>query len=279
MKTQKVQHSDPVKRQIEDALNSGSQIQFEDMADENSSPLNQPVVEKSFDKDFNPQYSEANASELKSDASTNESDLENGGDEPDESGQQNANSFDAPEQEIKQGDIPDSVDEGVEIPLTHATMAADTFIGVADNVLEIGGGFFITIKKHADLVDMDEVVEVIESQNTRNVKRFRLDPEDKALLRPLLVVIIRKRAKVLTPEQQLAAAVISILIKKFRLAMQIRAENEILVERIREIVNGDSEPKDSSSSTEQTQNREAKTNATSATPNSNIGAHVLEVAD
>jgi hypothetical protein len=278
MKTQKSQHSDPVKGQIEDALNSGSQIQFEDMADENSSPLNQPVVEKSFDKDFNPQYSEVNDSEMKAEMSTDEPGLEGGG-EHNESQQENANSFDAPEQEIKQGDIPDSVDEGVEIPLSHATMAADTFIGVTDNVLEIGGGFFITIKKHADFIDMDEVVEVIESQNTRNVKRFRLDPEDKALLRPLLVVIIRKRAKVLTPEQQLAAAVISILIKKFRLAMQIRAENEILVERIREIVNGESEPKDSSTSAEQSQHREDKTNATSATPNSIIGTHVLEVAD
>jgi hypothetical protein len=278
MKTQKTDNSDPVKKQIEEALTSSNQIQFEEMPDENSSPLNQPVVEKSID-DSSPSSTAnpAKGNSEEGDADTDSSG-ENFTEEPSSQEEGYRNSVDAPEQEIHQADRANAV-EGVEIPLSHAQMAADTLLGVTDNILEVGGGFFISIRKHEDFYEFDEVIEVIDEQNVKNIRRFRLDADDKALLRPLLIVIIRKRAKVLTPEQQLAAAVVSILVKKFRLAMQVRAENEILVQRIRDIIKTESA---NNRETNSSASQEANVNHDSrATPNINpeFGPYVLEVAD
>ncbi len=222
-------NTDTVKNEIELAL-GGEQINFEEMPDEKASPLNQPVVEKTSAHLSSP-------TPVSQDDSSTDSSTQESGDEPDTSTTEAKQSFDAPEQEFSEHDatVPLS-DEGIEIPLSHAQMAADTFLGIADNVLEIGGGFFIKIRKHKDFYDFEEVVQVIEGQNEKNVKRLKLDDDDKALLRPLLIIIIRKKAKVLTPEQQLAAAVLSILVKKARIAVEMRTENEILVERIRDII-------------------------------------------
>ena len=92
------------------------------------------------------------------------------------------------------------------------------------------------IKKHKDFYDFEEIVQVIDEQNAKNVKRIKLDEEDKILLRPLLIAILKKKAKKLTPEQQLLGAVLSILMKKAQVVMEIRAENEILLDRILEII-------------------------------------------
>jgi hypothetical protein len=114
---------------------------------------------------------------------------------------------------------------------------ADSIIGTFNNtVLEVGGGFFVTIRKHKDFYDFEEVIQVIEEQNVKNIKRLKLDEEDKALLRPLLIHILRKKAAALTPEKQLLMVALSILIKKAKAVMEIRTENEMLVERIRDII-------------------------------------------
>ena len=63
-----------------------------------------------------------------------------------------------------------------------------------------------------------------------------MDEEDKALIRPLLIHILRKKAAALTPEKQLLMVIFSILIKKAKVIMEMRSENEILVERIRDII-------------------------------------------
>jgi hypothetical protein len=107
---------------------------------------------------------------------------------------------------------------------------------MTDNVLAVGSGFFVKIKKHKDFYDFEEIVQVIDEQNAKNVKRIKLDEEDKILLRPLLIAILKKKAKKLTPEQQLFGAVLSILMKKAQVVMEIRAENEILLDRILEII-------------------------------------------
>ncbi|MCB0536743.1 MAG: hypothetical protein KDE33_04365, partial [Bacteroidetes bacterium] len=111
-----------------------------------------------------------------------------------------------------------------------------TLLGMTDNVLAVGSGFFVKIKKHKDFYDFEEIVQVIDEQNAKNVKRIKLDEEDKILLRPLLIAILKKKAKKLTPEQQLLGAVLSILMKKAQVVMEIRAENEILLDRILEII-------------------------------------------
>jgi len=142
---------------------------------------------------------------------------------------------DAPEQAIDETGESEQQEEadGIEIPHSHAALAADSFLGIANNLLEIGGGFFVKIKKSKEMLDFDSVVQIIDTQNSKNIKRIKLDEDDKALLRPLLIEILKKRAQALTPEQQLIAAVISILVKKVQIMTEIRAENNLLIENIR----------------------------------------------
>lgn len=226
MKTSSKNQQD-VKDDIEQALKDNRRL-FEEIVAEDASPLNQPVVDKS--KPI-AEHQPIAYNVPDDDADTAAEDSEDG------SISLESMMDDVPEQEIgTPGEEPIAGGEGIEIPLSHAQMTADTLLGITDNFLEIGGGYLISLKKHKDFYDIDEIVEVIDEQNTRNIKRLKLEDDDKALLRPLLVVIIRKRSKALTPEQQLLGAIIAILMKKAKLVMQIRAENEILVERIRDIV-------------------------------------------
>ena len=124
----------------------------------------------------------------------------------------------------------------------HAKMMADVILGAANNLIEVGGGFFIKIKTDASFHEYAELIQVIEEQNQRNLKRLVLDESDKAMLRPLIAEILRSREKVMSPEQQLLIAMVSILIKKAQVVMEVRAENQILTERIKEIIQAESSP-------------------------------------
>jgi hypothetical protein len=216
------------KKLIETVLISGTkEIAFEPIPEENESPLAHPVVEKA---------TETNSS---SDTKTNSS----GNTETQSESKPKEKPTDAPEQEIdaepeqeEKGDG-ECHGEAFSMPLEHAGMMADSIIGTFNNtVLEIGGGYFVTIRKHKDFYDFEEVIQVIDEQNVKNVKRLKLDEEDKALIRPLLIHILRKKAAALSPEKQLLMVVLSIIIKKGKAVMEIRSENEILVERIRNII-------------------------------------------
>ena len=123
----------------------------------------------------------------------------------------------------------------------HAKMMADVILGAANNLIEVGGGFFINIKTDASFHEYAELIQVIEEQNQRNLKRLVLDEGDKAMLRPLIAEILRSREKVMSPEQQLLIALVSILIKKAQVVMEVRAENQILTERIKEIIQAESD--------------------------------------
>lgn len=248
-----------VDNEIEQTLSQG-EIGFEEIPGEETSPLNQPVVEKSFSDDPSATARHKNTESV--DQTTADGEEEDFHDEP----------FDAPEQDIHAMASNSLGDESIEIPLAHAQMAADTFLGIADNAFEVGTGFFITIKKHEDFYEFDEVIEVIEEQNAKNIKRLKLDDEDKALLRPLIIVIIRKKSKTLTPEQQLAAAALSILIKKAKIAVEIRNENNILVERIRDIIKEEMALKASE------QNKKGNTVSDNAMPSQEF-SEVIETAE
>jgi len=229
--------------EVEKALGVES-IAFEEVADEGNSPLNQPVVEHEIGHG------------KKTDA-PKEQTGEEGEEMPDPEEEKapsieddfDQNIYDAPEQEI--GEYSDETGEATlegedfELPIGHAKQAADTLLGMTDNMLTVGSGFFVKIKKHKNFYDFEEIVQVIDEQNARNVKRLNLDDEDKALLRPLIVAILQKKAKRLTPEQQLLGAILSILMKKAQVVIEIRAENELLLDRILEIIReekGASEP-------------------------------------
>ncbi len=195
-------------------------LAFEGIADEQSSPLNQAVKEKDVaGAKTEPQPEQQAEGEPTAQA------------EPQEEAPQ-----DAPEQTIDDSYQFGKEEEKIDIPDDYAGSVADFLLGSANNFIEVGGGFFVRIRKHEDFYDFDEVVQVIDEQNERNIKLIKLDEEDKALLRPLLIQVIKNRAKILTPEQQLLGALLSIIVKKANVVMQIRAENEILTERILQII-------------------------------------------
>ena len=229
--------------EVEQVLNKGAEnVAFEEIPDENNSPLNQPVVEDEIGhgkKVVTPkQEMEPIEENEEQEDDSNEDETEK---EPSINDDFDQNIYDAPEQEIgsyEEGeDGLDELDgEDFELPTGHAKQAADTLLGMTDNVLAVGSGFFVKIKKHKDFYDFEEIVQVIDEQNAKNVKRIKLDEEDKILLRPLLIAILKKKAKKLTPEQQLLGAILSILMKKAQVVMEIRAENEILIDRILEII-------------------------------------------
>ena len=153
---------------------------------------------------------------------------------------------DAPEQVINEEEQDDTFEESTthhssNSPIDnadhHAAIAADSFLGIADNILEIGGGFFIKIKKKKSHLYFDELIDRSELEgfkkigsdidllNEKNIKRIKLDDSDRALLKPVLIEVLKKQTKQLTPEQQLAAIGISIAIKKAQAVMEMKAEN------------------------------------------------------
>jgi len=195
------------------------EVHFEEPLEPTDSPLNQPVVQNEIG------HSEAKKEEAKTTERTEPLDFSPNPEDK------------VPEQDIgKSQSKSEQPEEKVEIPDSHAKVAADTILGITDNVLAVGGGFFVRIKKHKDFYEFEEIIQVIDEQNQKNVKRLQLDKEDKQLLRPLLIAIIKKKSKELTPEQQLLGAVLSILMKKGQMVMEMRMENEVLVERILEII-------------------------------------------
>lgn len=226
------------KELIENVLKKDPQdIAFEPIPEENDSPLAQPVVQKSNTS------GDVNASKSETKDSTNPPGEKK--EEPKTKAQEKPT--DAPEQKIDaepteeekkdQGSTSSNEEGEFSMPLEHAGLMADSIIGTINNtVLEVGAGYFVTISKHKDFYDFEELIQVIEEQNVKNIKRIKLDDEDKALLRPLLIHILRKKAAALSPEKQLLMVAISIIIKKAKVVIEIRMENQMLVERIRDII-------------------------------------------
>ena len=226
---------------VEEALeNQGEEIQFEELENEANSPLNQPVLEKEVGhSSIVENVIEPGLTEQEQAANPNEQDEQKISEQQQK--KPTPAPLDAPEQEIAENYDYNQVEEeqqeeGLELPTGHATAAADTFLGIANNVLEVGSGFFVKIKKHKEFYDFDEIIQVIDEQNQKNVKRIKLDEEDKILLRPILIAILKKKAKQLTPEQQLIGAALSILMKKVQVVFEIKKENELLTAKILDII-------------------------------------------
>lgn len=219
--------------EVHEVLSNQDNIQFEELSGEESSPLNQPVEEKD---DGNEQSEPAQVQSLDQEEQETEAHFSY---EKEPQHYDTEEVDDAPEQDIDNDYTETTVldnEEEFELPAGHAKQAADAVLGMANNVLEVGGGYFVKIRKHKEFYEFEEIIQVIDNQNVKNVKKIKLDDEDKALLRPLLISVLKTKAKKLTPEQQLLGAIISILMKKAQVVMEVRAENEILVERILDIV-------------------------------------------
>ena len=238
---------DQTTEEIKEALTTSSDdIPFEQVQKEDDSPLNLPVIEKDIGgesanqepKNWNvwkPEKEPNTIDDLKANNTTDfRSEVEASVE------QEKANEpLDAPEQEINgegyENDEP-LTDQDFEVPLAQANQAANAILGMTNNMLAVGGGFFVKITKHQEFYEFEEIVKVIDEQNGKNVERVKLDAEDMALLCPLLAQVLRKKAKKLTPEQQLLGAIASILIKKGQIVMEIRAENNLLEQRILDII-------------------------------------------
>ena len=237
----------PVEDTIAEALNEPAEnIPFEEPLSPLDSPLNEPVAENDIGLG-----NEAAASdplpETEEGLPEGAPDSDHRINDPTDESISEPLDFDGaeedgvPEQDIGMGgkvhwDLEEADDSDFEIPDGHAKQAADTVLGMADNVMAVGGGFFVKIKKHREFYDFEEIIQVIDEQNEKNIQRLKLDKEDKILLRPLLIAILKKRARRLTPEQQLMGAVLSILMKKVQVAVEMRAENELLVDRILDVI-------------------------------------------
>lgn len=239
---------DKIAEEVQKVLTTNPEdISFEQIQGENSSPLNQPVVEKDIggerptedtNESWNVWKPGKESAMSKEPSGESAPDFRKSVEEAVEH-EKRSEPLDAPEQEINGAYDKDegaAADEYFEVPLKQANQAADALLGMTNNVMEVGGGYFVKIKKHKEFYEFDEIVQVIDQQNDKNLKRIRLDDEDKALLRPLLAQVLQKKAKKLTPEQQLMGAIVSILMRKAQVVMEVRAENLVLEERILDIV-------------------------------------------
>ena len=244
--------SKSIEEEVQEVLSQTTdKVEFEEPLDPKSSPLNQPVVENEIGHTKpEPQketVKEPAQDEVEKESTEQEDNKETPEPPPADNEKLNfeANETDdVPEQEIGSGAYNEQLEEELskdegdnfDLPSGHARQAADTILGMTDNIMAVGGGFFIKIKKHKEFYDFEEVIQVIEEQNEKNIKRLKLDDEDKILLRPLLISMLKRKAKKLTPEQQMLGAILSILMKKAQVVMEIKAENEILVERILDVI-------------------------------------------
>lgn len=248
---------DNIAKEVQDALTaSPEEINFEQLQNEDSSPLNQPVIEKDIggerpmeteeekQKSWNvwkPEQEHKTLDELEPGRSGNTQIDFRSSVEANVEKEKAQEPLDAPEQDINGNgfdtDAHETVtDQDFEVPLAQANQAADAILGMSNNVLAVGGGYFVKIRKHQEFYEFEEIIQVVDEQNTKNVERIKLDKEDQALLRPLLAQVLRKKAKKLTPEQQLMGAVISILMRKAQVVMEVRTENSLLENRILDIV-------------------------------------------
>lgn len=255
-----------ISEEVKQALTQGQdQIALETIQDEDSSPLNRPVIEKDIggekkvlEKD-NPDWNVWKPEMGEASNDTDQTTTYRASIENQVEAEKQAEPLDAPEQEINlDGQYDDNgetvTNKDFEIPLAQANQAATALLGMTNNLLAAGGGLLVKIKKLPEFYEYAQVVTVIDEQNQKNVNRILLDKEDKTLLRPLVAEVLRKKAKKLTPEQQLLGAVASILMKKAQVVMEIRAENSLLESRIVSII------KDQDNKTEDTSNEDSYTN-------------------
>jgi len=122
------------------------------------------------------------------------------------------------------------------IPNAQSLQTAEALLGMADNVIAVGAGYFIKVRKHQEFYEYEEIVQIIDEQNEKNIKRVCLDEDDKALLKPLLAIVLQNKAKQLTPEQQLFGAATAIIIKKIQIVLEMRSENRSLEDRLLQII-------------------------------------------
>ena len=118
-----------------------------------------------------------------------------------------------------------------------AKMLTETLLSSVNVLIGVGGGYLVKIRKDPSFYQFEEVVELLDEQNEKNIGRIKLDEEDMAMLRPLLITILKNKVEKITPEKQLLGVVFTILIKKYQAVQEIRSENEVLYDKLVGIIN------------------------------------------
>ena len=189
------------KKEYEASIDT-TDVQWEDVPNEVLSPINEPV--KQGEVSGNVIDLSATEPILEVDETIDDSQI---AEEPEAIKSEEENTvqepkqepLDAPEQEIDAEESEEHPTEGtgdnLNIPDSHSGIAADSVIGVTSHLLEVGAGFFVKIKKEKSFYRFEEVIQQLDSQNEKNVKRFRLDKDDEALLRPILIQVLNAKAQ------------------------------------------------------------------------------------
>lgn len=228
----------------------GQSIEYEEISEIETSPMNEPVKVGEVSEGIRSEIPLTPNLEAKQGESV-EADLPKTMME--EHSDEASPPTDAPEQPIDETEEEQEESEGkqsassshIDEATDHAKFAADSLLGVANNLLAIGGNFFVKIKKRKSHIYFDELIERIPSkdsdakigekidiQNDKNINRIVLDKADIALLRPIIIQVLKQQTKQLTPEQQLIAIGISIVAKKAQMVMEMRAENALFIQNL-----------------------------------------------
>ena len=141
--------------EVHQVLSNQDEIQFEELPSEDSSPLNQPVVEKQEQEQEQPV-----STQEQSDVSQEEPESENDSSSEEQQEQYEAEEVDvAPAQSLDEhysvAELMYS-DEDFELPNGHAKQAADTILGSTADVLPGGGVHLGTIRKQTECDDLHE---------------------------------------------------------------------------------------------------------------------------
>jgi hypothetical protein len=236
-------------QEIEEAF--GENIEYEEISEIETSPMNEPVKVGEVSEGIQKEEFLSSENSTQTKESTSEEDLPEGMLE--DYMHESEPPLDAPEQIIDEELEEDELNNHQSASSSafdnanhHAGIAADSFIGIANQVLEIGGGFYIKIKRTKSHIYFDELLErnnstkfkpigdKLDALNSKNINRIKLDSADIALLRPILVEVLKSQTKKMTPEQQLIAVGISIAVKKAQSVMEIKAENKLFIRQLEE---------------------------------------------
>ena len=154
---------DNITKEVQNALTaSPEEINFEQLQNEDSSPLNQPVIEKDIggeppveteeekQKSWNvwkPEQEHKTLDELEPGRSGNTQTDFRSTVEAKVEKEKAREPLDAPEQDINGNEFDTDEDEilndqDFEVPLAQANQAADAILGMSNNVLAVGGGYF-----------------------------------------------------------------------------------------------------------------------------------------
>ncbi|MFY0689127.1 MAG: hypothetical protein JXQ90_18300 [Cyclobacteriaceae bacterium] len=215
-----------IDKEIKEILTSTDEIEFEKVQGAETSPLTEPIKDKTGEVDaLTQQEIQDTVQAPADDQSTPEQPFVE-----DEIPEQEINEVDEEELENNEEEAE------AELPPEYAKLAANSAISTVENLIVAGGSYFVNVKKHEEYFDFPEVIEVIDEHNAKYAEHLKFEKEEKAAMRPLLAEILKKRAKKLTVEQQFLGLFISSMAKRVQTMAQDRAEIKVLESSIRQLI-------------------------------------------